>query len=96
MLPGAVGHTGYTRPVAKVLISLPDDLLERIDKQATRAEETRSGFFRRIAEREIAGERTRWRQEIKQLMDELAATEPDKKVPHVDAAQLIREDRESH
>ena len=82
--------------MAKVLISLPDELLERIDTQTARAGETRSGFFQRLAERELTDERARWRQEIRQLMDELDATEPDSKVPHVDAAQLIREDRESH
>ena len=84
--------------MAKVLISLPDNLLERIDAQTARAGETRSGFFQRVAERELEAEHERWRQEIKELMDEVLATEADKPrvLPHVDAAQLIREDRESH
>jgi hypothetical protein len=92
------GHTGYTEAVAKVLISLPDKLLERIDAQTGRAGESRSGFFQRLAERELAEEHRRWRQEIKTLMAEVLATEADREplLPHIDAAQLIREDRESH
>jgi metal-responsive CopG/Arc/MetJ family transcriptional regulator len=82
--------------VAKVLISLPDELLGRIDAQTARVGESRSGFFQRLAERELEQEHQRWRQEIRQMMDELLTIEPEKKVPHVDAAQLIREDRESH
>ena len=80
-----------------MLISLPDELLGRIDAQTARVGESRSGFFQRLAERELAEEHTRWRQEIRQMMDEVLATEADKEpvVPHVDAAQLIREDRES-
>ncbi len=81
-----------------MLISLPDGLLERIDAQTARAGESRSGFFQRLAERELDEEHKRWRQEIKTLMAEVLATEADKEpvLPHVDAAQLIREDRESH
>jgi metal-responsive CopG/Arc/MetJ family transcriptional regulator len=84
--------------VAKVLISLPDELLGRIDAQTARAGESRSGFFQRLAERELDREHMRWRQEIEELMTEVLATEADKPrtLPHVPAAQLIREDRESH
>src|SRR3978361_326107 len=94
----SAGHTGYTKAVAKVLISLPDQLLGRIDAQTASVGESRSGFFQRLAERELEEEHARWRQEIKALMAEVLATEADKEpvVPHVDAAQLIREDRESH
>ena len=75
--------------MAKVMISIPDALLERIDAQATAAGETRSGFLRRLAEFELSqrGDNRR-----KQLQDLLG--------PPVrmggDAASLIREDRESH
>jgi HicB_like antitoxin of bacterial toxin-antitoxin system len=84
-----VGNTGYTQPVAKVMISIPDDLLERLDAQARAAQETRSGFLRRLVERELSTENARRRKEFEELLG-----------PPVDlggnAAQLIREDRESH
>lgn len=83
------GNTVYTHPVAKVMISIPDDLLERLDAQASANRETRSGFLRRLAERELSerGDRRR-----KRLEDLLGAP------VHMggDAAKLIREDRESH
>lgn len=39
-----------TRPVAKVMVSLPDDLLREIDSEATRRGTTRSGLLREVAE----------------------------------------------
>jgi hypothetical protein len=85
----AVSNTVYTRPVAKVMISMPDPLLERIDAHAGASGETRSGFLQRIAEQELGNDRGRRRKEFEELLG-----------PPVplggDAAQLIREDRESH
>ena len=82
------GNTVYTLPVAKVMISIPDLLLERIDDYARSTRETRSGFLQRIAEREIAAEDTQHRQELEQLLG-----------PPVpmggEATRLIREDRDS-
>jgi HicB_like antitoxin of bacterial toxin-antitoxin system len=83
------GNTVYTPLVAKVMIPMPDDLLERLDAQARANRETRSGFLRRLAERELESRETRRRKEIEDLLG-----------PPVpmggDAAKLIREDRESH
>jgi HicB-like antitoxin of HicAB toxin-antitoxin system len=83
------GNTVYTRPVAKVMISLPDNLLERLDAHARAHRETRSGLLRRLAERELSTEGTRRRREFEEMLG-----------PPVDlggdAAKLIREDRESH
>jgi hypothetical protein len=83
------GNTVYTRPVAKVMISLPDNLLERLDAHARANRETRSGLLRRLAERELSTQGTRRRREFEELLG-----------PPVDlggdAAKLIREDRESH
>jgi metal-responsive CopG/Arc/MetJ family transcriptional regulator len=76
--------------VAKVMISMPDDLLERLDVQARANRETRSGFLRRLAERELELARAREREEIEELLDK--ATAP----MGGEAAKLIREDRESH
>lgn len=39
--------------MAKVLISLPDELLERIDREAERQRSSRSAFLREAARREL-------------------------------------------
>jgi HicB_like antitoxin of bacterial toxin-antitoxin system len=68
----AVGDTVYPLSVAKVLISIPDQLLRRVDEAAGRAGETRSGFVQRIAEREITEGNARLRQELEDLFEPLA------------------------
>jgi len=84
----AAVNTIYTNPVAKVMISIPDKLLERIDAHTRASHETRSGFLQRIAEREIAaGEDERGKQ-IEQLLGPPVSMGGE-------AARLIREDRES-
>jgi len=90
MTTTAIGNTVYTHPVAKVMISIPDDLLDRLDAQARANSETRSGFLRRLAERELKTVEGDRREEIVRLLD--LATAP----MGGDAARLIREDRESH
>lgn len=72
------------------MISIPDDLLERLDAQARANRETRSGFLRRLAERELVEDEDRRRAEVRRLLD--LATAP----MGGDAVRLIREDRESH
>lgn len=84
------GNTVYTNPVAKVMISMPDDLLARLDAQARTNRETRSGFLRRLAERELDTELSGKREELAELLDK--ATAP----MGGEAVRLIREDRESH
>ena len=44
------GNTGYTDLVAKVMVSLPDDLLRAVDVEAERRGTTRSGLLRELAE----------------------------------------------
>ncbi len=39
--------------MAKVLISMPDELLERVDREADRRGATRSGFLQNAAQREL-------------------------------------------
>ena len=88
------GNTVYTSAVAKVMISIPDKLLERLDLRAREAGETRSGFLQRLTEQELeAGERGR-RAEAKRLMAKIEGTFTDDEPPF-DAARLIREDRDS-
>jgi oligoribonuclease (3'-5' exoribonuclease) len=82
------GNTVYPLDVAKVLISIPDDLLRRIDEYAQRTAETRSGFLQRLAESELAADDARRRKEFEKLLE---PTLP----PGTDAAQMIREERDN-
>jgi metal-responsive CopG/Arc/MetJ family transcriptional regulator len=86
------GNTVYTHPVAKVMISIPDDLLERLDAQAQANRETRSGYLRRLAERDLEIAEGHRKDEVRRLLDEIGPVD----LGGVSAAQLIREDRESH
>lgn len=81
--------------MAKVLVSMPDELLERIDVEAQRNGESRSGFLRRIATHELDVVAGRQREEVKRLMDLIRAEFHDDE-PRFDAVRAIREDRESH
>ena len=78
--------------MAKVLISIPDALLERVDAHVRANGETRSGFLQRLAEREINAADSEVRDEVGRLLDEIEPID----LGGVSAAQLIREDRESH
>ena len=89
-------NTVYTHPVAKVMISIPDKLLERVDARAEAAGETRSGFLRRLAERELRTAESRRRQEIARLWDQIRVEVPEDDPAALDVARVIREDRESH
>jgi hypothetical protein len=94
MLPMPVltaGNTVYTHRVAKVMISIPDKLLERLDLRARAEGETRSGFLQRLAERDLEQADRHNREEIERLLDELKPLD----FGGVSAAQLIREDRDS-
>ncbi len=86
------GNTVYTHPVAKVMISMPDNLLDRLDALARANRETRSGFLRRLAERELEGSQAAERDEVEALLAKALVPEG----LGGDAARLIREDRESH
>jgi hypothetical protein len=63
-----VGNTVYPDEVAKVLISLPDGLLSRIDEYAQRSAETRSGFLQRLAESELTADNARRKKEFEDLL----------------------------
>jgi hypothetical protein len=85
------GNTVYTHPVAKVMISFPEELLARLDGRAREIGETRSGLLQRLAERELAARSEREDEEIGQLLDSLNLDFGGR-----DVTELIREDRESH
>jgi CopG-like RHH_1 or ribbon-helix-helix domain, RHH_5 len=47
----SIGNTGYTRRgMAKVMVSLPDELLAALDAEALRRGTTRSGLLRTYAD----------------------------------------------
>jgi metal-responsive CopG/Arc/MetJ family transcriptional regulator len=76
--------------MAKVMISLPDELLEAIDAQARSEHETRSGFLRRLAEQRLTEQRSQRSAELDALLERATGNYGG------DAVRLIREDRESH
>ena len=65
------GNTVHTYPVAKVMISMPDNLLDRLDARARANRETRSGFLRRLAERELEWSQPAQRDEVEALLRSL-------------------------
>jgi hypothetical protein len=89
-------NTVYTHPVAKVMISIPDKLLERLDRRAKEVGETRSGLLQHLAERELEAGEERRRGEIRRLWDEVRIELPPGDPEKWDVVRLIREDRESH
>jgi hypothetical protein len=91
-----VGNTVYTHPVAKVMISIPDKLLERLDLRAKEAGESRSGFLRRLVERELESAEERRREEINRLWDQIRIEVPADDPFEGDVVRAIRADRESH
>lgn len=92
----ASSNTVYTHPVAKVMISIPDKLLERLDRRAKEAGETRSGFLQRLAEREVETAEERRQEALERLWDEVKIEVPADRPELLDVVQLIREDRETH
>jgi hypothetical protein len=84
------GNTIYTHPVAKVMISIPDPLLERVDAHVSAAGETRSGFLQRLAERELSVADAGRQRELEELLARATSNMGGR------GAQMIREDRESH
>jgi hypothetical protein len=90
MTTTAFSNTVYTYPVAKVMISIPDDLLGRLDARARANRETRSGFLRRLVEEDVEADKVRRRRELEELLGKATVDLGG------DAARLIREDRDSH
>lgn len=89
-------NTVYTHPVAKVMISIPDKLLERLDLRAKEVGESRSGYLQHLVEREVQAGEKRRRDEINRLLDDVRIEIPADRPDLLDVAKLIREDRESH
>ncbi len=72
--------------MAKVMVSLPDDLLARLDDQARRRGTSRSGLLRELAERELLIDSADRRRRIARALADAA--------PHGgDNAAAVREQR---
>jgi hypothetical protein len=59
--------------VAKVMISLPDDLLARIDAEARRLGSTRSGVIRAFTTQALDGDAEALRARLRALQDQAGA-----------------------
>jgi metal-responsive CopG/Arc/MetJ family transcriptional regulator len=88
-------NTLYTHPVAKVMVSIPEQLLARLDARAKALGDSRSGLLQRLAERELEAAETRGHREVRKLLQQIVALEPGDE-PTKSAAEMVREDRESH
>ncbi len=75
------------------MISIPDDLLDRLDFRAKEVGESRSGLLQRLAERELEDQERGRRIEVKRLMEAIEGTFTDDE-PRFDVARLVREDRD--
>ena len=80
---------GYTRDMAKVMVSFPDDLLSEIDLEAERQGTTRSGLRQAAARHEIGIRTAEQSADLIRRM-ELAAEEW---TFEGDTTAMIREDR---
>jgi metal-responsive CopG/Arc/MetJ family transcriptional regulator len=75
--------------MAKVMISFPGELLERVDALARERGLTRSGLLQNLAERELDALEDEERAEMRRLLE--LATKP----MGGNATKMIREDRNS-
>ena len=74
--------------MAKVMVSMPDDLLERLDRRARERGTTRSGLLQELTEREVSLEEGKQRRRIDELLAGTASYDGQ-------AAAHIREMRDS-
>jgi metal-responsive CopG/Arc/MetJ family transcriptional regulator len=77
--------------MAKVLISMPDDLLEDVDRAAARAGTSRSAYLQGAARSALA---TPSRERIRAALERGRVAMRD--IPSFESADLIRRDRDTH
>ncbi len=65
-----ISSTGYARLMAKVMVSLPDDLLGSLDAEAARRNTTRSGLLRDYAHEGLRHRGHERARRVQQLMSE--------------------------
>jgi len=86
------GNTrGYNRSMAKVMVSLPEDLLAELDTEAKRRSTSRSALLASAARRELV------RRDSEQVAAAIARSERRfDDAGTFEAADLVRHDRDSH
>jgi hypothetical protein len=90
MLHRSAETASYPGEMAKLEISIADETVWQIDRAASRAEETREAFLRRIVEEAVVEDGTLLRRELEELWDSHSIDLGGKT-----AAELIREGRDS-
>jgi predicted transcriptional regulator len=82
---------GYTERMAKVMISLPDEVLSRVDREARRRGTSRSGFLREAALHELG-------RPDPAALDAAVARSRKRfvRAGRFDSASLVRADRDAH
>jgi predicted transcriptional regulator len=90
MLNRSANTATYDQDMAKIEITLPDDLLEKIDDAAHRVGETRVEFIRRVIESEVEESNARLRAQLEAWLDDHPLDLGGKT-----AAELIREGRDN-
>lgn len=65
-----MSSTGYTPIMAKVMVSLPDDLLGLLDAEADRKNTTRSGLLRAFVHEGLRGRGRERARRVERLMGE--------------------------
>lgn len=88
LVPDGVLPASYTRAVAKVMISIPDNLLDALDAEARRRGTSRSALLQAGARREV-GLLRRKPSAVLSDLDELSRTWEGP----LDAAELVRAER---
>lgn len=82
--------SGYTVGMSKIMVSLPDELVDALDSEAARRSTSRSALLAVAARRELA------RRDPQQVADAIARSERrfyDART--FDAADLVRDDRDT-
>jgi hypothetical protein len=83
-------NTGYTPGMAKVMVSLPDDLLARIDHEAKRRSTSRSALLAVAASRELEN------RDSDEIADAITRSEERfRRTADFESADVIRRERDS-
>jgi metal-responsive CopG/Arc/MetJ family transcriptional regulator len=82
--------------MAKVLVSMDDELLSKVDDVARREQLSRSAYLSRLAERDVARFDPERSARIQAAVDRLRRLAERYGTGEGDSTQQIREDRDSH
>jgi len=66
---GNTGNTGYTQAMAKVMISMPDELLAQVDRRARQEGTTRSAWLQDVTRRALSVDELARAERIRAFLD---------------------------